>query len=84
MSDASRKGRLHGRRTARGDQHGSHTCPESVRRGADNGAASLTLADVAKIRVAYPKMTQTQLAKRHRVSQITISRVVRRVTYKAD
>jgi hypothetical protein len=82
MADASRKGRLAGRKSASGEHHGSHTHPESVRRGARNGAAVLTEQQVAAIRAAYPMKTQKKLAQEYSVDQVTISRIVRRVTYK--
>lgn len=82
MQDALLKGRLKGRATATGDSHGARTKPESVLRGASNGAAALTSAQVATIRSSYPSVTQTDLAEEYGVSQRTISRIVRRETYK--
>lgn len=84
MQDAAIKGRLFGRATATGDRHGSHTRPESVRRGTTNGRSTLTRTQVMQIRALYPSMTQEQLGKKYGVDQITISRIVRRKTYVDD
>lgn len=79
-ADMIRKGR---NRHPTGDQHGTHTKPESVRRGSSNGLAKLTEDQVLEIRNRYAKggVSQTALAKEFNVHQGTISKVVLNKSY---
>ena len=66
-------------RSASGQRHGSHTHPETRRRGSANGSARLNDSLVAEIRARYAAgETQVVLAAAFDVSQPLISQIVRR------
>jgi hypothetical protein len=79
MRDKSEKGRC-GATGARGDRNGSRTKPESRPRGEASKRAILTEDQVRKIRAEYALggVTQQSLADQYGVSQLTISRIIRR------
>jgi hypothetical protein len=74
MADRDRHGT-----TARGDRHRSHTHPESVLRGEQNGRAKLTTERAWDIRRRYAtgRYTKSELARLSGVSPSTIGRVIR-------
>lgn len=70
-------------RTARGDLHGSRLYPHLLRRGENHQNSLLKDKDVIKIRALYSKgTTQRSLAQRFKVKEITIWKVVHRVTWR--
>lgn len=73
--DSVRKGR---RVYVTGDQHGSHTHPESIVRGVNHYAAKLTPSLARRIRLCYEQggIAQHVLGERFGVSQATVSLVV--------
>lgn len=93
MQDAKAKGRTatgdrHGSRTKperipRGDRNGARTKPET-KRGENNGNAKLTWDIVREIRVRHLAggVTCAQLATEHGVSDVAISCLIRRKTWK--
>jgi hypothetical protein len=72
-------------RSASGDRNGMRTHPERTSSGEKNGYAKLTNAEVREICRAYDagEADQYQLAERFNVWQMTISRIVRRVSRKS-
>ena len=69
---------------ASGDRNGSRTHPERLPVGSRNGSAKLTEDKVKEIRLLFANRTQTQreLARRYGVHEVTISYIVRNVTWK--
>ena len=65
--------------TPTGENHGTHTMPESTCRGEKNGIAKLTAVEVLEIRKRYATggHSQRELAKAYSISQRQIGRVVR-------
>lgn len=81
--DMMRKGRRVEPRVinrARGDSHPSRTKPECLVRGAEHHAAKLTEVDVRAIRVS--RETGVRLAELYGVSNITVSRIRRRLIWR--
>jgi hypothetical protein len=77
-ADMCRKGRV-----ARGDRHGSRTCPERVRRGSKNGRALLTEEAVATIRrMSAEGRPQREMMELFGVSQSLISLVALRKVWR--
>jgi HNH endonuclease len=76
--------RKHPERTARGERHGFALHPETHARGEQVGASKLTDDIVRLIRQRYAEgnVSQAQLAAEFGVIQITVSRIVRRETWK--
>lgn len=77
--DMIRKGR-----SATGDKNGMRTHPERTSPGERNGAAKLTADIVREIRRRYDSKEASQytLARDYHVWQMTVSRIVRRVSWK--
>ena len=67
-----------------GEAHGTHTRPEGRPRGERNGHAKLTEELVRGVRAAYAAggVTQRELAAHFGVSQMTVSDLVTRRTWK--
>ena len=82
MDDMWRKGRQHDRiaHAARGDRHRSRTSPETLKRGEENNKAKLTEEKVRAIRASTE--TLAVLSARYGVSQVALSAVRRRKTWK--
>lgn len=78
-NDMKQKGR-----SATGDKNGMRRHPESTSPGEKNGYAKLTDAEVREICRAYDagEADQYELAERFHVWQMTISRIVRRISRK--
>jgi hypothetical protein len=69
-------------RGARGDQHGTHTHPESIHRGEEHKGARLTEAAVVSIRARTAAGdSQRSLALAYGVSRSTIRSIVRRTAW---
>lgn len=69
-------------RTARGDRHGSHIKPETVRRGEANTAAKLTAEQVREIRARHAAgEKQVPLAAEFDVTQGLVSAITRRAIW---
>lgn len=82
---AARAGRIRETR-ARGERHGTHVKPESLRRGSDSPAAKLTEASVLEIRERWSnrktdKVTKCSLALDYGVSDALIGLIVRRMVW---
>lgn len=79
IQDAVKKGRI-----ATGERHGSRTHPESLRRGSQNGNATLTEKDVLSIKQKYQN-GETNISKFSRdygVSRKTIRCIINNQTWK--
>lgn len=65
-------------RNARGKEHGTHTRPEKVCRGAHNGAAKLTENDVREIRRLHAQggIFQKSLAAQFGITRTNVGRIV--------
>ncbi len=72
--------RLHPESRPKGKKHFSHTNPEKVARGEEQGSSRLTEEDVLAIRREYVpyKVSYPVLAKKYGVNPETVARVVRR------
>jgi hypothetical protein len=81
VGDRDRKGRG---RWAKGDQHGTHTHPESLHRGQDHANAKLTDAEATDIRRRYsPRYgVAIALAREYGVSASTIARIGRQQSHR--
>lgn len=73
--------RVHPESRPRGDANTSRSRPWTRPRGERSGTAQLNNAQVRRIRVLYPSVSQERLAKLFGVAQATISRVIRRITW---
>jgi hypothetical protein len=90
MDDRGNKGRTHkGKRAdtsgaARGANNGHATCPEKTPKGVEHSMAILTDENVRYIREAYAKrlFSQTQLGLMFGVTQMNISAITTRRTWK--
>jgi len=72
----------HPGRGPRGDQHGTHTHPESVHRGEGHPAAKLTEVDVVRIRARCAAGESLRsVANAFGVSRTSIRMIVRRRTW---
>jgi hypothetical protein len=76
IQDAVSKNRM-----ARGTRHGSHTKPETLRRGMGHGMAKLKDDEVIQIRQLAGSATQEAIAKLYGVSQFKVSSIIRRKTW---
>ena len=81
MCDMDTKGR---RGTAIGEKNGTHTCPETVHKGSENGQSKLTESLVIEIRSKYAKgeADTYKLADLYNVSQAAIWYAVKNKTWK--
>ncbi|MFA4834850.1 MAG: HNH endonuclease signature motif containing protein [Dehalococcoidia bacterium] len=79
MQDAVKK-----QRVATGDKQGTHTKPESVKRGEENGSSKLTWKKVNKIRKLYKTVyiTQRQLAEQFGICKTTVKNILNMSTWK--
>lgn len=74
--------KTHPESRARGDRHGARLHPERIPRGAAHATARLTEADVREIRaLTTAGISQEKLGRRFGVSQTTVGRAVRFVTW---
>lgn len=76
--------RNHPERMARGDANGQRLHPEKTARGEKNGFAKLTDTQVLEIREKHVTLgrTCTALAKEYGMTKTSISRIVRRKSWK--
>jgi hypothetical protein len=82
MRDMASKGRHAGRdrNLPRGDTHWSRTSPRKLKRGEENNKTTIGTDDVRAIRSS--KETLRVLAQRYNLSESTVSRIRRRVSWK--
>jgi group I intron endonuclease len=73
-----------GRKSAKGQFHGSKTHPECLRRGVSHPRAKLSEQDVLKIRAMYPsrKISTTKIAARFSISRATLHSIILRKIWK--
>jgi biotin operon repressor len=73
MRDKMEKGRA-----ARGDAHGTHTQPESVRRGSEHGMSKLDENQVQRMREEYAKggISQPELARKYEITQAAVNSIM--------
>ncbi len=76
IQDAVSKNRM-----ASGYHHGSHTKPETRRRGSKSGMSKLTEANIVEIRKLAGTMSQQKIADQFGVVQVTISAILRGATW---
>jgi hypothetical protein len=76
--------RKHPERAARGDQNGSRLHPEKLQRGSERHNAILTDSIVVMLRDEYAtqEVSYADLAKRHGLTEASISQAIRRQTWK--
>lgn len=76
--------RTHPDNYPKGDKHWAHLHPEKRPKGSSHGAAILTEQQVLDIREKYSKgdVTQEYLGRIYGVGQLTISKIIRRITWK--
>lgn len=73
MADCTAKGRR-----PSGDRNGTHTTPESVRRGDAHGSVKITFEQVQQLRAEYERgVPSSQLARRYGLSHGYVNRLVR-------
>lgn len=82
--ETTHSSRTHPERVARGLRNGRHTHPERTARGERQHSAKLTAEKIVAIRSSYSAghVFQHEIADRFGVSQATVWRVVRRITWK--